>query len=160
MSKPCNYGEQMTTEMPTERDRLDSVELESEAAIQSDEQPVRRTVTRFVVTAAITVVLVTLFVVALAQGLTSTLMSITGNSVCTGSDCVEVSLAALEDSTGVDFPDGTTVDSSSREENFLGDKSIHFEVRIPAGVPLPELEYPWESDTDSEIGSAPTPIHS
>jgi hypothetical protein len=46
--------------------------------------------------------------------------------------------------------DGTTVDSSSREGNFLGDKSIHFEVRIPAGVPLPELQYPWESDADSE----------
>ncbi len=129
-------------------DLLDMEGLIAHADEESDKTPARRTLSQVVIAAVTLVAVVILLIVVAIQGL----MGLTGQSPCTGSACVELSLPELERTVGVSFPEGTSVTSSSRTKNFLNDEAIHFEVRIPAGVQAPDAPQPWQNEADSESG--------
>jgi hypothetical protein len=142
-----------------DRSRAEVVDLLTAAVVDTDEEPARRTVTRFLVVVAACLVLLILFAVVAIQGLTSAATVALKGSECTVPGCVEASLTEIETETGVDFPDGTTVEWSVRRVGLLADRALHFEVRIPAGAPVldaPRAMYapqPWESEPDPETGT-------
>lgn len=117
-----------------------------------------RTVIQSLLVIATIVALVVLAVYAIAWGLTSATKTAFRGSECTVAGCVEATLAQIETETGVDFPDGTTVEWSARHVSLMRDKSLEFEVRIPAGATVPDPTYPlggtgeWTSEPAPDTG--------
>jgi hypothetical protein len=128
-------------------------ELAAAADGEIDEEPARRTLAQFAVTAVICAVVLILLVAFSSQWVRSAAIDFAGRTPCTGSDCVQLSLSDLERNSRVVFPNGTTVEWSSRSKNFLNDEFVNFEVRIPAGLPVPDAPQPWQSQPDPETGT-------
>lgn len=90
------------------------------------------------------------------QGAGTAFAEATDQSECTVPGCVAVSLADIEAETGVDFPDGASVEWSVRSKGFHGHRMLRFEVRIPACAPVPDTPQvlgnpqPWVSEPDPD----------
>lgn len=134
----------------------DAGELAAAAGMELEVVPTSRTVAQALVAAVVAVVVLILLVVVLSQG---AWLVVSGKLPCLGPGCVRVSLTQIESETGVDFPDGTVVLLSSRRQNLLGDRLMSFEVRIPAGLAVPDpprslpgVPWEWQSKPDPARG--------
>jgi hypothetical protein len=138
---------------PDDRTPVDVDDLAAAADGVVEEEPTGRSFAQVAVAAVVCAVVLTLLVITSSQWVRSAFLDFAGRTPCTHSDCVEFSLARIEASTGVTFPTGTTVASSTRSKAFLDDEwSVGFEVHIPAGLPVPDAPQPWQSEPHPETG--------
>lgn len=130
-------------------DELARLSLEDESP--SEAPPAWRSATQLTIASGVCVVAVLLLVVFASQWMKSAALDTLGRTPCDGPQCVQLSLAELESETGVTFPPGTTVASSSVVTNDFY-RAVNLEVVIPAGAPLPEVGKPWQSEPHPETG--------
>ena len=160
-----NYGEYVTTHSPADRDRegvglshgrgevaLSGLDVLLSGAEREVELPsLGRSGARVAVGVVAAVVLLVLLVLVSSQWLLSVAEGRGGRTSCFGPDCVSVRMNELERRSGVDFPDGTTVVWSevTKGPYLQADKeSVHFLVRIPAGLPVPNPPQSWQNEPD------------
>lgn len=136
------------------RDRtpVDVDDLAAAAELEVDEPPARRTVAQFAIASVVCAVVLVLFVLFASQWTRSAVIDFGGRIPCAGPQCVEVPLARLEGGSGVTFPVGTIVERSSRSKSMFNNWSVGFEVRLPAGSPVPDAPQPWLREPDPETG--------
>ncbi|MET0713560.1 MAG: hypothetical protein ABWY57_01490 [Mycetocola sp.] len=131
--------------LPTNVDELAA----AAAALDVEDVPVRRTVAHVLVAVVVSVIVLILLVHVSSQWALSQALGHLGRIPCYGPTCVQIPLSEIESATDVEFPEGAIVETSIQKPGLLGKYEIvDFEIRIPAGLPVPEGSSPWVSEPD------------
>lgn len=121
---------------------VDVDDLAAAADQEIEQTPVRRTLAQLVIAAIVSALVLVLLLLASVTWVRTAVVDAENGTECTGAGCVEVELSGLSLPGPGGFPPGTTVIASNRY-TVLHDQFIYFEVRMPAGAPLPVLDEPW-----------------